>query len=81
MFRGVILAATTNPAVSRYVRRYGMRMGAARFVAGETLDETVISLRKLNEQGLVTNTTLLGEGVRDEATAMAVVILGPPSRR
>jgi proline dehydrogenase len=73
MFRGVILAATTNPAVSRYVRRYGMRMGAARFVAGETLDEAVISLRKLNEQGLVTNTTLLGEGVRDQATAMAVV--------
>jgi proline dehydrogenase len=73
MFRGVILAATTNPAVSRYVRRYGMRMGAARFVAGETLDEAVLSLRKLNEQGLVTNTTLLGEGVRDQATAMAVV--------
>jgi proline dehydrogenase len=73
MFRGVILAATTNPGVSRYVRRYGMRMGAARFVAGETLDEAVVSLRKLNEQGLVTNTTLLGEGVRDQATAMAVV--------
>jgi proline dehydrogenase len=48
-------------------------MGAARFVAGETLDEAVLSLRKLNEQGLVTNTTLLGEGVRDEATATAVV--------
>ncbi|HEX3723204.1 MAG TPA: proline dehydrogenase family protein, partial [Nitrolancea sp.] len=73
MFRGVILTATTNPAVSRFVRRYGMRMGAARFVAGETLDEAVVSLRRLNEQGLVTNTTLLGEGVRDEATAMAVV--------
>jgi len=73
MFRGVILAATTNPGVSRFVRSYGMRMGAARFVAGETIDEAVLSLRKLNEQGLVTNTTLLGEGVRDQATAMAVV--------
>ncbi len=73
MFRGVILTATTNPGVSRFVRSYGMRMGAARFVAGETLDEAVLSLRKLNEQGLVTNTTLLGEGVRDESTAMVVV--------
>src|SRR6185312_15059945 len=73
MFRGVILTATTNPGVSRFVRRYGMRMGAARFVAGETLDEAVGTLRRLNEQGLMTNTTLLGEGVRDEATAMAVV--------
>jgi proline dehydrogenase len=72
MFRRAILAATTNPAISRFVRRYGMRMGAGRFVAGETFDECVSVLRGLNQQGLVTNTTLLGEGVRDEATARAV---------
>ncbi|MGA7671868.1 MAG: proline dehydrogenase family protein [Nitrolancea sp.] len=65
--------ATTNPGVSRFVRRYGMRMGAARFVAGETLDECVVVLRRLNQQGLATNTTLLGEGVRDEQMAAAVV--------
>ncbi len=73
MFRRGILVATTNPGVSRFVRRYGMRMGAARFVAGETLDECVVVLRRLNEQGLATNTTLLGEGVRDEQMAAAVV--------
>ncbi len=73
MFRRGILVATTNPGVSRFVRRYGMRMGAARFVAGETLDECVVVLRRLNEQGLHTNTTLLGEGVRDERMAAAVV--------
>jgi proline dehydrogenase len=72
MFRRSILAATTNPGVSRFVRRYGMRMGAARFVAGETLDEAVPALRRLNQQGLATNTTLLGEGVRDETMANAV---------
>lgn len=72
VFRRAILAATTNPVVSRGVRRYGMRMGAGRFVAGETLDECVRVLRGLNQQGLVTNTTLLGEGVRDAATAEAV---------
>ena len=33
-FRSGILAATSNPLVSRGVRRFGMRLGAARFVAG-----------------------------------------------
>jgi proline dehydrogenase len=55
------------------VRRYGFRLGAARFVAGETLDDAVPVLRRLNESGLLTNTTLLGEGVRDEAETRAVV--------
>ncbi|HEY3960935.1 MAG TPA: proline dehydrogenase family protein [Gaiellaceae bacterium] len=57
----------------RFVRRYGMRLGARRFVAGETLDDAIRVLGALNEQGLYANTTLLGEGVRDEAEADAVV--------
>ncbi|MCC6315407.1 MAG: proline dehydrogenase family protein [Thermomicrobiales bacterium] len=72
IFRKGILAATQNPAVAGIVRAHGMRLGAARFVAGETLDEAVPVLRQLNERGLRTNTTMLGEGVRDEATARAV---------
>jgi proline dehydrogenase len=50
-----------------------MQLGAARFVAGETLDGAIPALRRLNEQGLLTNTTLLGERVRDEAETRAVV--------
>jgi len=71
IFRAAILSATHNRVVASGVRRYGMRLGAARFVAGETLDEAVPVLRGLNQQGLRTNTTLLGEGVRDAATASA----------
>ena len=74
VFRKAILAATHNRLVAGGVRRYGMRLGAARFVAGETFDECVPVLRSLNAKGLRTNTTLLGEGVRDEATARAVVV-------
>ncbi len=48
LFRKGILSATTNQLVARNVRRYGMRLGAARFVAGETLDEAVPVLRGLN---------------------------------
>jgi proline dehydrogenase len=58
--------------VRRFVSAHGMRLGAARFVAGETLDECVAVLRRLNEQGLHANTTLLGEDVADEEEAQAV---------
>jgi proline dehydrogenase len=50
-----------------------MRLGAARFVAGETLDECVAVLRRLNEQGLYANTTLLGEGVLEPTQTESVV--------
>lgn len=71
--RSVILAAADSPRLQRLVQKYGFRLGASRFVAGETLDEAVPVLRRLNESGLLTNTTLLGEGVREEAEAAAVV--------
>jgi len=71
--RSLILAAADSPRLQRLVQRYGFRLGAARFVAGETLDDAVPVLRRLNESGLLTNTTLLGEGVRDEAETRAVV--------
>ena len=50
-----------------------MRLGAARFVAGETLDEAVPVLRALNGRGLLANTTLLGEGVLEPSDTAAVV--------
>ncbi|MGH3001104.1 MAG: proline dehydrogenase family protein [Gaiellaceae bacterium] len=68
-----ILAAADSPRVQRQVRRHGMRLGAARFVAGETLDECVGVLRRLNEQSLHANTTLLGEGVLEPTQTDAVV--------
>jgi proline dehydrogenase len=71
--RGLILAAADSPRMQRFVQRYGFRLGAARFVAGETFDDAVPVLRRLNDSGLLTNTTLLGEGVRDEAETRAVV--------
>jgi proline dehydrogenase len=71
--RKVILAAADSRRVQRIVRRYGMRLGARRFVPGETLDECVAALRALNDKGLYANTTLLGEGVVEPAQSAAVV--------
>jgi proline dehydrogenase len=70
--RKSILAASKNGEVRGFVGKHGMRLGAARFVAGETLDEAVPVLRRLNEQGLAANTTLLGEDTASEEEAAAV---------
>jgi proline dehydrogenase len=53
--------------------RYGMRLGASRFVAGETLDGCLDVLAGLNAKGLYANTTLLGEDVTSPEEAEAVV--------
>lgn len=71
--RRAILAAAESPRVRRFVGRHGMRLGAARFVAGETLDEAIHALRGLNDKGLKANTTLLGEHVADRSETLAVV--------
>ena len=70
--RTAILRAAESPFLQRLVRRYGMRLGAARFVAGETLDECVAVLRELNAAGLRANTTLLGEAILDPDGATRV---------
>ncbi len=71
----VILAAAESPRLQRGVRRHGMRFGASRFVAGETLDQAVVVLRALTRKGLKANTTLLGEGVSGETETRVVVDL------
>ena len=70
--RSLILHAADDRHVQRFMSRYGMRLGASRFVAGETLDACVAVLRRLADQGLRTNTTLLGESVHDHGEAEAV---------
>jgi proline dehydrogenase len=71
--RAAILRAADSRSLQRLVQRYGMRLGAARFVAGETLDECVAVLRRLNEAGLHANTTLLGEAIPDAEGAATIV--------
>lgn len=74
VLRRGILAAADDARVRRFVSAHGMRLGGARFVAGETPDACVSVLRGLNERGLHANTTLLGESVHNEAQVTAVVV-------
>ena len=70
--RSAILHAAESTRLQKFVQTHGPRFGAARFVAGETLDECVAVLRALNDAGLYANTTLLGEAIPDEDGAASV---------
>ncbi|BCU83001.1 proline dehydrogenase [Polycladomyces abyssicola] len=67
--RKVVLTIAGNPLVTKFVSKYGLKLGASRFVAGETLDEAVDIVKKLNEEGLVVTLDLLGESVTTEEEA------------
>ena len=73
LLRHALLAAAHEPRLAAAARRHGPRLGVARFVAGESLDECVPVLRGLNARGLLANTTVLGEDVADAAVADSVV--------
>ena len=67
--RAAILLAAGNRGTERFMTRYGMRLGASRFVAGETLDQAVTAIRQLNQEGFKCNATELGEAVATASDA------------
>jgi proline dehydrogenase len=68
--RAAILAAADSTPVHRLVKRYGMRLGARRFVAGETAEEFLNVAQSVNRQGFAVACGILGEGVGDRAEAV-----------
>jgi proline dehydrogenase len=70
--RALLLGAAESGRVRAFVRRYGLQLGAARFVAGETIDDCVPVLRSLNARGLHANTTILGEQIVDRRATLAL---------
>jgi proline dehydrogenase len=70
--RAAILAAADNALVRRAVTRYGMRLGARRFVAGESAGEFIAAARAANAHGDAVAGTLLGESVRNRDETLAV---------
>jgi proline dehydrogenase len=70
--RGVILAAADSLLVRRAVTRYGMRLGARRFVAGESAEEFTAAARAANAQGFAVAATILGESVVEREETLAI---------
>jgi proline dehydrogenase len=61
--RDAILFLTQSPRMAKVGTRYGMRLGAGRFVAGVTLEDCIEELHALAGRGLRTYTIMLGESV------------------
>jgi proline dehydrogenase len=70
MLKAAFLWLSEQPRIFRFVRKNGLaRKLASRFVAGETAEEAIATLRELNSSRLSASLDLLGESVRhaDEA--------------
>ena len=80
LLRSVILSAAGSAPVHRFVDRYGMRLGAKRFVAGETAEEFLDATRDANARGFAVAGGILGEAVTrveaaDDAAAQYCALL------
>lgn len=73
ILRNFFLFLSKNKAFTKLARKYGLRFGAARFVAGETIDLAVKKIKELNAKGLAVTIDYLGEFVDsvEEANHMA----------
>jgi proline dehydrogenase len=71
--RSLLLAASRNPYLNRIASSHGLRLGAARFVAGENLDDFVPIVRRLGAEGFTVASAILGEGVRSADETQNVV--------
>ena len=70
--RAIFLGASRNRFLNAFMAARGLKLGAARFVAGETLDEFIPIVRALNAGGFGVASAILGEGVIDAAETGSV---------
>ena len=69
--RSFFLHLAQNRTLSGMAKRYGLRYGAQRFVAGETIESAIETVRKMNRNGMGVTLDHLGEFVEDERDARA----------
>ncbi|MGG4488514.1 proline dehydrogenase family protein [Metabacillus idriensis] len=69
LLRSFFLFLSKNKRMTKAAKRYGLRFGAARFVAGETIELAAAAIKKLNEKNLDVTIDYLGEFVDNEAEA------------
>lgn len=70
MIRSALLWASQSPRMERLVRSSrAMRPVVMKFMPGETLEETMVAVRRLKAEGTPTIMTYLGENVATDAAA------------
>lgn len=65
--KNFFLFLSKNKMMTRFAKKYGLRYGASRFVAGESIDEATDKVRQLNQNGLAVTMDFLGEFIDNEA--------------
>ena len=62
LMRNSFLFLSKNKALTKLAKKYGLRFGAGRFVAGETI-ELATAIKQLNKQGLCVTIDYLGNSL------------------
>ena len=69
MMKDFFLFLSKNKFFTKMAKRYGLRLGASRFVAGEEIDQAVEVIKGLNQKNLAVTIDFLGEFVDNEKEA------------
>ncbi|MBX9954386.1 proline dehydrogenase [Peribacillus simplex] len=69
ILKNLFLFLSKNKAMTQAAKKYGLRFGASRFVAGESLDMACDVIADLNRRGLAVTIDYLGEFIEDEQEA------------
>jgi len=72
LYRRTVLGVAGIDRVERWARRHGWRLGARRFVAGESAEAALPALQELTRQGRKLIVDVLGEYVTDRGSAEAM---------
>ena len=67
--RNFFLFLSKNRTLTKIAKEYGLKFGASRFVAGETIEQAVTVIQDLNKKGLCATVDYLGEFVDNEESA------------
>ncbi|WP_042352328.1 proline dehydrogenase family protein [Bacillus massiliigorillae] len=73
VMRDFFLYLSKNKMMTKMAKKYGLRFGASRFVAGESIEQAVEVIKNLNRQGLCVTIDYLGEFIDNEAEAKKMV--------
>ncbi|MEC1719012.1 proline dehydrogenase [Schinkia azotoformans] len=65
----VFISLSHNQTANKMAKKYGLKFGAARFVAGNNIENAVKCVRELNQNGMVAMLNYLGEFVSSEDEA------------
>ncbi|NBD23358.1 proline dehydrogenase family protein [Paenibacillus glycinis] len=80
LLKNMFQALGKSRSANRLAKKYGLRFGAARFVAGESIQQSIDAVRRLNEDGRMATLDHLGEFVfsaeeAEQSTEMCLLTL------